>query len=70
MAHKDVPYLAYLLRLWPVEAGGRVRWRASLQCVESGERIGFEDLEALLAYLQAETAMWEEQPGSGGGSEH
>lgn len=42
-------YHACLLRLWREGAGGP--WRASLQLVEAGERIGFADLERLFAYL-------------------
>ena len=43
-------YHAGLLRLWRERSGGV--WRASLQDAESGERIGFADLERLFAYLQ------------------
>jgi len=42
-------YYACLLRLWREGAGGV--WRASLQLTEGGERVGFADLEQLLAYL-------------------
>jgi hypothetical protein len=41
-------YHAGLLRLW--REGGA--WRASLLDAESGERIGFADLERLFAYLR------------------
>ena len=43
-------YHASLLRLWRERPGGM--WRASLQDAESGERIGFADLERLFAYLR------------------
>jgi hypothetical protein len=43
-------YHAGLLRLWRDGPGGP--WRASLQDAESGERIGFADLEQLFAYLR------------------
>jgi hypothetical protein len=43
-------YHAGLLRLWRDGPGGP--WRASLQDAESGERIGFADLERLFAYLR------------------
>jgi len=46
----QIDYHAGLLRLWRVGAGGA--WRASLQDAESGERIGFADLEHLFAYLR------------------
>ena len=46
-------YHSYLLRMWRVkdEAGGS--WRASLEEVHSGELHGFQDLAALLKYLEA-----------------
>jgi hypothetical protein len=43
-------YHAGLLRLWRDGPGDP--WRASLQDVESGERIGFADLERLFAHLR------------------
>jgi len=43
-------YHAWLLRLW--REGERGAWRASLQDAESGERLGFADLERLFAYLR------------------
>jgi hypothetical protein len=43
-------YHAGLLRLWREGAGGP--WRASLQDAESGERIGFANLERLFVYLR------------------
>ena len=46
----QIDYHAGLLRLWRVGAGGA--WRASLQDAESGERIGFADLDHLFAYLR------------------
>lgn len=42
-------YHASLLRLW--REGERGPWRASLQDADSGERVGFADLERLFAYL-------------------
>ena len=47
-------YHAGLLRLWREGPGGA--WRASLQDAESGERIGFADLERLFAYLRRLTS--------------
>ena len=48
-------YLSYLLRVWRVEVRERTVWRASLECADTGERVGFADLEALCRYLQVET---------------
>ena len=36
----EVKYLAYLLRLWLVNTDEGAAWRASLQCPETGERLG------------------------------
>ena len=47
-------YHAGLLRLWREGAEGA--WRASLQPIGDGQRIGFADLEQLFAYLQQLTA--------------
>lgn len=44
-------YLAYLLRLWQVKEAGKLAWRASLEDPHTGERQGFPNLEALMAYL-------------------
>jgi hypothetical protein len=54
-SHQPTPvnYYAGLLRLWREGAG--CPWRASLQDAESGERLGFADLEQLFAYLQCLT---------------
>jgi len=51
-------YVAYLLRLWrghreaaePRTAG----WHASLEHVQTGERIGFSNLDELFAFLKCE----------------
>ena len=55
MTSEQEPYRAYMLRFWPVEVRGTVTWRASLQCISSGERKGFEDLETLFDHLRKET---------------
>jgi hypothetical protein len=56
-------YHAGLLRLWREGACGA--WRASLQDAESGERIGFADLERLFAYLRRLTEDAKEQEPAG-----
>jgi hypothetical protein len=51
------PYLSYLLRLWQAgSAGGKV-WRASLESVQSGERLAFANLATLFEYLRARTSI-------------
>ena len=49
---QEIQYLSYLLRLWPVKDGRRIIWRASLECSQTGNRIGFSDLEALFTFLE------------------
>jgi len=47
---------SYLLRVWSVEQNGTEVWRASLESPQTGERTGFADLDALLAFLRQSTA--------------
>ncbi len=54
MVGRQRPYLSYLLRLWLVEDDGPV-WRASLEAPGHAERHGFTSLDALCAFLTAET---------------
>lgn len=44
-------YRVYLLRLWRGEDPAHALWRASLEDPRTGERIGFESLERLFAFL-------------------
>jgi hypothetical protein len=64
---KERGYLSYLLRLWragPGATGARADamrtqgegWRASLEEIPTGARHAFADLDALCAYLRAQTA--------------
>ena len=48
---KDPNHLSYLLRLWRSERPLNSEWRASLESSETGQRIGFANLEQLFAYL-------------------
>jgi hypothetical protein len=48
-------YLAYMLRMWRVEAEDGPAWRASLESPHTGERVGFGSLEALFAFLVEKT---------------
>ena len=55
-------YRSYLLRLW--QGGAQAPWRASIQEVSSGEITHFASIEALLAFIAAETStVW---PGTTG----
>lgn len=48
-------YMAYLLRLWPVQGRRKTIWRASLEDAQSGECRNFASLEDLFTYLLART---------------
>ena len=48
-------YLAYMLRLWQVGGEGESSWWASLESPRTGERRGFANLEALVAFLEGQT---------------
>jgi hypothetical protein len=41
----------YILRLWRADQSTAADWRASLESLETGQRIGFASLEQLFAYL-------------------
>lgn len=45
-------YRSYLVRFWQSTEQGH--WRASAQCVQSGNTVLFGDIERLLAFLQTE----------------
>ena len=45
-------YMSYLLRLWQTSSGGQNVWRASLENINTGEKIGFENLPELCSYLE------------------
>jgi hypothetical protein len=47
-------YVAYMLRLWRVHDGQKTIWHASLQDVRGGPRLGFADLDQVVAYLRQE----------------
>jgi hypothetical protein len=50
MPHND-EYRSYLLRLWRTREDDQ-DWRAQLEEVETGKRIGFASLEKLIEFLQ------------------
>jgi hypothetical protein len=54
-------YYSFLLRLWLVPDGEQVKWRASLEDVQSGEIKGFSDVEDLLVHLAGLTEPHEVQ---------
>jgi hypothetical protein len=48
-------YLAYMLRMWRVEAEDGPAWRASVESPHTDERHGFANLELLFAFLEEKT---------------
>lgn len=45
-------YRSYLVRFWQSSAAGG--WRASAQCVQTGNTVLFGEIEQLLTFLQTE----------------
>ncbi len=45
-------YRSYLVRFWQSNEQGC--WRASAQCIQTGNTVLFGDVESLLAFLQTE----------------
>jgi len=52
MTEERPDYLSYLLRMWRAQEKRREVWRASLQHVETGERVSFRSLDELFAFLR------------------
>jgi hypothetical protein len=61
-------YMAYLLRLWRPNHGSENStasgWYASLEPVDTGQRVGFGSLDELFAFLANEVKQYE-KPQSG-----
>jgi hypothetical protein len=55
-------YLAYTLRLWQTGDEGDSTWQAFLESPHTGERRGFANLEALVAFLEEYTCGCERRP--------
>jgi hypothetical protein len=53
---------SYLLRLWPTGSAGQQIWRASLENVQTAERLGFATLEQLFVFLMQQTEQASEAP--------
>ena len=55
MNDRSRPYIAFLVRIWQV--GATDVWRASATDPHTGEQRLFADLEALFAFIGAETSV-------------
>ena len=62
-------YVSYLLRLWQTQQEGAMVWRASLESSRTGERQGFADLDALIAFLRQQTGTASDSSGDKSGPE-
>jgi hypothetical protein len=50
-------YLSYLLRLWKAGDAGPEMWRASLESVQTRERVSFARLSELCRFLHEQTLI-------------
>ena len=50
-------YISYLLRLWQIDAEGKLVWRASLESPKTGQRQGFASLAEMVAFLREQMDM-------------
>lgn len=72
MKTQPTRYLAYMLRLIPIQRDGAWTWRAFLENAHTGERLGFASVEMLFAFLLerfGEKAMENNAPGKNGNAQ-
>ena len=55
LSSSNSSYYAYMLRFWPEETPGENAWRFTLLDPHSGQRQGFQSLDALFSHLAALT---------------
>jgi hypothetical protein len=53
-------YHSFLVRLW--QEYPHAPWRAAVQSVQTGETVGFADLQSLFAFLHAQTEAASDPP--------
>ena len=51
---EQVPYHAYLIRLYPTKRGGKIDFRVSLQNVATGDRQEFSKLKHFISFIQTQ----------------
>ena len=61
MSDQQEHYLAYLLRLWRSPDQERKNWRASLEAVDTRQKMGFASLEELFAFLGEQASSSEDE---------
>ena len=54
-----IEYASFLLRLWrqqsPEQPGQAASWQGEVECIQSGQRQTFDNLDGLLDYLRQQT---------------
>ena len=58
--------LSFVIRLWLVHDEGEGTWRVSLRSVQTGEHLGFANLEEAFGYLRQRVAEGSRAPGDQG----
>jgi hypothetical protein len=48
-------YQSFLLRLWQVRSKHGWGWQASLESPTTGKRLGFQTIDALVAFIEGQT---------------
>ena len=51
LSSSNPAYHAYMLRFWPEQQPGETAWRFTLLDPHSGQKIGFQSLDALFSHL-------------------
>jgi hypothetical protein len=48
----EVRYVSYLLRAWQETSGGSDVWVYEMECIQTGQKLTFANLQALYDYLK------------------
>lgn len=52
MTHPTRPTSTFVVRFWYETSAGERRWRGQIEHVQSGERVAFLELDAMLSFLR------------------
>ena len=52
MLHPTSPSSTFVVRFWHETSAGEGRWRGQIEHVQSGERVAFLELDAMLSFLR------------------
>ncbi len=65
MKTNDPPeYFSYLLRLWRENGKDGMSWRVSLESTETGDRLGFANLDLMFEYIKGQTKLRYKEKGA------